>query len=80
MASIIYAPMTKHTASKAERRIRLGEVGAYLGVSQRVVDRLVRQGQIKPIRDPLDNRRKLVSVRELDELKQQSLVSSEEEE
>lgn len=51
----------------------MSEVAAYLGVSQRVVERLVRQGQIKSVRDPLDNRRKLVSVRELDELKRQSL-------
>ncbi len=57
----------------------MSEVAAYLGVSQRVVDRLVRQGQIKAVRDPLDNRRKLVSIRELDELKRQSLASSEEE-
>ena len=57
----------------------MSEVAAYLGVSQRVVDRLVRQGQIKAVRDPLDNRRKLVSIRELDELKQQSLASGEEE-
>lgn len=54
-------------------------MAAYLGVSQRVVERLVRQGQIKAVRDPLDNRRKLVSARELDELKQRSLAASEEE-
>ena len=70
--------MAKRTTSKAEKRISMSEVGAYLGVSQRVVDRLVRQGQIKSIRDPLDNRRKLVSVRELNELKQRSLASSAE--
>ena len=44
--------MAKRTTSKAEKRISMSEVGAYLGVSQRVVDRLVRQGQIKSIRDP----------------------------
>lgn len=71
--------MAKRTTSKAEKLIRMGEVAAHLGVSQRVVDRLVHQGLIKAIRDPLDNRRKLVSVRELDELKQRSLTSSEEE-
>ena len=66
--------MAKRMSPKAEKRISMSEVGAYLGVSQRVVDRLVRQGQIKAVRDPLDNRRKLVSVRELDELKQRSLA------
>jgi excisionase family DNA binding protein len=71
--------MAKRTTLKAERLIRMGEVAAYLGVSQRVVERLVRQGQIKAVRDPLDNRRKLVSARELDELKQRSLAASEEE-
>lgn len=48
----------------------LREVPDYLGVSHRVVERLVSEGQIKPIKDPLDHRRKLVYRRELDKLKQ----------
>lgn len=51
----------------------LGEVPNYLGVSHRVVERLVREGQIKPVKDPLDNRRKLVRMHELDEIKRRSL-------
>lgn len=61
------------TADEGERWVMLGEVPNYLGVSHRVVERLVREGQIKPVKDPLDNRRKLVRARELDELKRWSL-------
>jgi hypothetical protein len=42
LALIILASMAKQTTSKAEKRISMSEVGVYLGVSQRVVDRLVR--------------------------------------
>ena len=54
-------------------KIKLGDVGKYLGVSWRVVGRLLKEGKIKTTRDPLDNRRKLVSTKDLDELKQTSL-------
>jgi hypothetical protein len=63
----------EETADEEERWVILGEVPNYLGVSHRVVERLVREGQIKPLKDPLDHRRKLVRVRELDELKRRSL-------
>ena len=53
--------------------IKRGDVAKYLGVSWRVVERLVREGTIKPTRDPLDHRRKLVSTKQLDRLKRDSL-------
>jgi DNA-binding MarR family transcriptional regulator len=55
-----------------DSRIALGEVAAYLGVGRRVVSRLVKGGVIKIHKDPLDDRRKLVSVRQLEQLKRQS--------
>lgn len=54
-------------------KITLSEVTRYLGVGRRVVSRLVREGAIKIRKDPLDSRRKLVRIRELDQLKKQSL-------
>jgi hypothetical protein len=56
-----------------DTKIKLGDVGSYLGVGWRVVGRLLKEGKIKTTRDPLDNRRKLVSTKDLDELKQTSL-------
>jgi DNA-binding MarR family transcriptional regulator len=53
--------------------IKLSDVGKYLGVSWRVVGRLLKEGKIKTTRDPLDNRRKLVSTKDLDELKRTSM-------
>jgi predicted site-specific integrase-resolvase len=43
----------EETADEEERWVMLGEVPNYLGVSHRVVERLVREGQIKPVKDPL---------------------------
>lgn len=56
-----------------DRKITLGEVAAYLGVGRRVVSRLVKEGAIRIRKDPLDSRRKLVSLRDLDQLRRQSL-------
>ena len=53
-------------------KIKLGDVGKYLGVGWRVVGRLLKEGKIKTACDPLDNRRKLVSTKELDQLKLKS--------
>jgi predicted site-specific integrase-resolvase len=63
----------EETANEEERWVMLGKVPNYLGVSHRVVERLVREGQIKPVKDPLDHRRKLVCRSELDKLKRRSL-------
>lgn len=62
-----------HVSSSSDRKIKIGDVGKYLGVGWRVVRRLLREGKIKPINDPLDNRRKLVSTKDLDELKDASM-------
>jgi hypothetical protein len=56
-----------------DTKIKLGDVGQYLGVGWRVVGRLLKEGKIRTTRDPLDNRRKLVSTKDLDLLKQTSL-------
>ena len=61
---------------EGDPKIMLGEVAGYLGVGRRVVSRLVREGAIRIRKDPLDSRRKLVSVRELDQLKRQSSKKS----
>jgi hypothetical protein len=53
--------------------IKRSDVGKYLGVGWRVVARLLKEGKIKTIRDPLDHRRKLVRTSDLDRLKQTSL-------
>lgn len=63
-------------SDETDQRIMLGEVAEYLGVGRRVVSRLVKEGVIKVRRDPLDHRRKLVSVYELNKLKKQSLKTS----
>lgn len=54
-------------------KIKLGEIGNYLGVGQRVVDRLIKSGAISYERDPLDQRCKLVKVSDLERLKAGSL-------
>jgi hypothetical protein len=53
--------------------IKRGDIGNYLGVGWRVVARLLKEGKIKLVQDPLDHRRKLVSTKDLDELKRTSL-------
>lgn len=54
-------------------RMTLTQAADYLGISQRKMAYMVKDGEIKFTVDPLDRRRKLVSVAELDSLKQQSL-------
>jgi excisionase family DNA binding protein len=61
---------------EGDPKITLSEVAAYLGVGRRVVSRLVKEGAVRIRKDPLDSRRKLVSVRELDQLKRQSSKKS----
>lgn len=62
----------KKTSPTADRWIKRSDVAQYLGIGWRVVERLLREGKIKTIRDPLDHRRKMVSVEDLDRLKQRS--------
>lgn len=61
---------------ESDPKILISEVAGYLGVGRRVVSRLAKEGAIRIRKDPLDSRRKLVSVRELDQLKRQSLKKS----
>lgn len=61
---------------EGDPKISISEVAAYLGVGRRVVSRLVKEEAIRIRKDPLDSRRKLVCVRELDQLKRQSLKKS----
>lgn len=50
----------------------LAQAAQYLGVSRRKVWQLVKKGQLKAERDPLDERRKLVKVQDLERLKETS--------
>jgi DNA-binding MarR family transcriptional regulator len=59
--------------SSSEEKIKIGEIGKYLGVGGRVAERLIKSGVIPYERDPLDQRCKLVKVSDLDKLKRESL-------
>ena len=59
--------------AKTERKMALKQAAAYLGISERKMAHMVKRGEINFTVDPLDRRRKLVSVAELDSLKRQSL-------
>lgn len=62
-------------AAKTEerRKVKRGDIASYLGVGWRVVNRLIRDGQIELEPDPLDGRRKLADCAKLDRLKEASL-------
>lgn len=68
--------MIQRRSEEDDPKVSLREVAAYLGVGRRVVSRLVKEGLIKIYKDPLDDRRKLVSVRQSEDLKRQSLGRS----
>jgi len=55
------------------KKMTVTEAAAYLGVSNQKVTRMLKEGTLKFTIDPLDKRRKLVWVKELDELKETSL-------
>ena len=57
----------------SDEKIKFGEIGKYLGVGWRVVERLIKSGAIPYERDPLDQRCKLVKVSDLDRLRTGSL-------
>lgn len=65
-------------APEKKRRMKLCDAAAYLGVSAALISRLVKAGQLPYFIDPLDRRLKLVSVADLNRLKEQSLVAREE--
>jgi hypothetical protein len=59
-------------AAPRREKMRLGEAARYLGVSAGKVRRLVEEGRLGCDIDPLDKRRRLVKVAELERLKQSS--------
>jgi predicted urease superfamily metal-dependent hydrolase len=63
--------------NEQDRKITLHEAAVYLGVSPGKISRMVRRGQLEVIVDPLDMRKKLVSLRKLEELKRTSLKGQE---
>lgn len=60
-------------SSLNERKMNLKEAARYLGVSHRKVGQMVKDGELEFKFDPLDRRRKLVRVNDLDALKQASI-------
>ena len=60
------------------RRMKLCEAAAYLGVTTSMMSRLVRRGVLSYTVNPFDRRLKLVSVEDLDRLKEQALIEEEE--
>jgi excisionase family DNA binding protein len=62
------------SSSGSRKWMTLTEAAAYLGVSTRKMSQMVKDGAIKNVVvDPLDKRRRLVAVSQLDDLKQRSL-------
>lgn len=60
--------------TKKVRKMTLTQAASYLGISTRKMAQMVKDGEIKNITvDPLDKRRRLVDVSQLDELKRRSL-------
>lgn len=64
---------TRNSSSRKVRRMKLKDAAAFLGVSIPVMTRLVNSGTLKYVLDPLDRRRKLVAVDDLERLKHESL-------
>jgi hypothetical protein len=56
-------------------KIPLGEAAVYLGVSRRKVWQMVKKDLIQVEKDPLDERKKLISLKELNRLKGVSQIS-----
>lgn len=54
------------------KRLMLSQAARYLGVSKRKMSSLVKEGAVRFTVDPLDRRRRLVEVSQLDELKRRS--------
>ncbi len=58
--------------------MKLSDAAAYLGISAAKISRLIRAGELSYSVDPLDKRRKIVRVEDLDRIKEQSLSWEEE--
>jgi len=64
---------TPNTSAAKNRRLKLSEAAAYLGVTPSKVSRLIKAGVLKFSVDPFDRRLKLVRVKELERLKRASV-------
>ncbi len=72
--------MNRNASSpEKKRRMMLSDAAAYLGTSAAKLSRLVSSGELSCSIDPLDRRRKLVAVADLNRLKEQSLMALYEE-
>jgi hypothetical protein len=57
--------------------MKLSDAAAYLGVLPAKLSRIVGRGELSCTVDPLDRRRKLVTVADLKRLREQSLLAEE---
>jgi excisionase family DNA binding protein len=53
-------------------KMTLTEAARYLGISRVTMSALVRRGKVKVMTDPIDTRKKLVKLADLDKLKEAS--------
>jgi hypothetical protein len=67
---------TRKSSSAANRKMKLSDAAAYLGISAASMSRLIARG-FPHTQDPLDRRRKLVLLADLNRLKEQSLTVDE---
>jgi phage antirepressor YoqD-like protein len=56
-----------------EQLMSLGQSAKFLGVSERKMWKLLKEGKVNYRQDPLDKRRKLFKLSELKKLKEESL-------
>ncbi|MDT5270393.1 MAG: hypothetical protein QOH49_2579 [Acidobacteriota bacterium] len=67
----------KTTTPQRQSRMKLSDAAAYLGVSSAKLSRIIGRGELSCTVDPLDRRRKLVAVADLERLREQSLLAEE---
>lgn len=63
--------------TRDNRKMTFTRAAAYLGVSPRKMGRIAKEQGLKVTVDPLDRRRKLLKVKDLDKLKEASLGEGE---
>jgi hypothetical protein len=68
---------TRKTTPRGRSRMKLSDAAAYLGVSSAKLSRIIGRGELSCTVDPLDRRRKLVAVADLERLREQSLLAEE---
>jgi hypothetical protein len=64
-------------SSAADRKMKLKDAATYLGISAASMSRLIARG-FPHTKDPIDRRRKLVTLADLNHLKEQSMTVDEE--